>query len=59
MWLKVSLTRSLGREVVPEKGNCTKLSVALEFLVKRATGAHPHVGGSAAANCAAGDAADG
>jgi hypothetical protein len=30
-----------------------ELSVALEFLVKRATGAHPHLGGSVAANCAA------
>ena len=30
-----------------------ELSIAFRFLAMRAGGAHPHVGGSAAANCAA------
>jgi hypothetical protein len=51
--LKASLASSLGRQVVPEISRCTKLSVAFALLVKSATGAHPHVGGSTAENCAA------
>ena len=51
--LKVSLACSLGRQVGPEISSCTELSVAFALLVKSATGAHPHVGGSTAENCAA------
>jgi hypothetical protein len=51
--LKASLASSLGRQVVPEVSSCIKLSVAFAFFVKSATGAHPHVGGSTAENCAA------
>src|SRR6476661_4683344 len=51
--LKASLASSLGREVGPEISSCTELSVAVALLVKSATGAHPHVGGSTAENCAA------
>jgi hypothetical protein len=51
--LKASLACSLERQVVPEISSCTELSVAFAFFVKSATGAHPHVGGSTAENCAA------
>jgi hypothetical protein len=51
--LKSSLASSLGRQVVPDIGSCTKLSGAFAFFVKSATGAHPHVRGSSAEICAA------
>jgi hypothetical protein len=57
--VKASLASSLWRQVGPEISGCTELSVAFAFFVKSATGAHPHVGGSTAENCAARDAADG
>ena len=51
--LKSPLASSLGCQVVPAVSGCTELSAALAFFVKSATGAHPHVGGCTAENCAA------
>jgi hypothetical protein len=51
--LKASLASSLGRQVGPEITGRTKLRVAFALLVTSAMGAHPHVGGSTAENCAA------
>ena len=50
--LNASLTRRL-RGGRAGESQLREPSVAVKFLAKRAGAAHPHVGGSATANCAA------
>src|ERR1700754_2347065 len=45
--------QQFGGQVGPEISSCTELSVAFALLVKSASGAHPHMSGSTAENCAA------